>query len=66
MKLNYEKFLIAQAKSGKTLKELGINTSTLYSLKQGGNIRPKTLKKMADTLEVDPEYLIVKEGEKNG
>ncbi len=62
MKLYFEKFEIAQARTGKTLEQLGISRTLLYRARNGAELRPTTVFKLAQALGCDPAE-IVKVGE---
>lgn len=50
MQIDLEKLSIAQAKSGKDLNELGLSKETLYRVRKGHSVRPKTVHKFATAL----------------
>lgn len=56
--LDVEKISIAQARTGKTLAELGISENTMYRANKGKPVRPTTLHKIANALGVDPAELV--------
>lgn len=58
MYLDIEKLRLAQARTGKTLEELGISRNTMYRVHKGQRVRPTTLHKLAAALGVDPAELI--------
>ena len=63
MQLDVNKIKIAQARTGKTLGELGISRNTMRRANRGEDVRPTTLYKLAHALGCDPAE-IVKEGDR--
>lgn len=61
MKLDLKKVEVQQAKAGKTLKELGIPVETLYRVRKGGGVHPKTVHKIANALNCNIEDIIAPE-----
>ena len=53
MQLDIDKIKLAQARTGKTLYELGITQQTLTRVRKGSNTRPQTAYKLAAALGVD-------------
>lgn len=50
MQIDINKLKQAQARSGKTLKELGFSRSTMHNIRQGHNVLPTTVYKFATAL----------------
>lgn len=58
MKIDIEKLRTAQARTGKTLAELNLPRTTLQNIRDGKNVRPKTVHKFAVILGVDVSELL--------
>ena len=58
MKLSIEKVLEAQARTGKTLAQLGLPRTTLQNIRKGANVRPQTVYRFASALGVDVSDII--------
>lgn len=58
MKINAQKVLEAQARTGKTLAELGLSRTTLQNIKKGSEVRPQTVYKFAAALGCDVADLL--------
>lgn len=58
MQLDENKFNIARARSGKTLKELGIDSNLIYRARKGAKLRAATVHRIAAALGVDPAEII--------
>lgn len=61
MKVNIQRMQAAQARTGKSLTQLGISRSTLQRIRRGDEIRPQTVHKLALALCVDVGELITPE-----
>lgn len=61
MKIDVEKLREKQAKTGKTLDDLGFCRNTMTRIRRGGNVRPQTVYKFAQALGCEVEDLL-KEG----
>ena len=58
MKVNAQKVLELQARTGKTLAELGIPRTTMHNIKRGANVRPQTIYRIASALCCDVTEII--------
>lgn len=58
MLIDIKKFELAQAKSEKTLVALGIQRETMRNIREGKNLRPETVGKIAKALNCLPEDII--------
>ena len=58
MRLDIEKLHIAQARTGKTLDQLGISRDFLYRARRGAELRPTTIFKLAQALGCDPAEIV--------
>lgn len=65
MIVDIEKFEIELARSGKSLKSLGIPKETVYRIRRGRNVLPRTVHKLAAALDCDVESIISRGGESN-
>ncbi len=67
MKVNVHEFLIALAKSGLNMTGLagvsGISRQTLSAIRNGKSCRPDVVFRIAETLNVPIEQLVLKESE---
>lgn len=61
MKLDINKLLLAQARTGKTWEQLGIDRNQIKRIRQGCSVRGTTIYKIATALGVDPAELIANE-----
>ena len=59
MKIDIEKVKLAQARSGHKLTDSEIQL--MNRARKGREVKPYTLYKLANNLNCDPEYLIVRE-----
>jgi len=60
MKIDTYQMDIEQARMRKTWDELGIDRKLIMRIRRGEEIRPLTVAKLADALEVDPERITVR------
>ena len=60
MLIDIEKVYKEQAKTGKTLAELGFPKTTIQNIRKGKNVRPQTVYKFASALGCDVEDLLKK------
>lgn len=58
MKLDINKILLAQARTGKTMSELGVSRGLIYRIRKGCSVQAITLHKLANALGVDPAELV--------
>ena len=63
MQIDINKLKQAQARSGKTLSELGFSRSTMQNIRRGHNVLPTTVYKFAQALGCSVEELIKEGGE---
>lgn len=63
MRIDIEKVYKEQAKTGKTLAELGFPKTTIQNIRKGKNVRPQTVYKFAQALGCSVEELIKEGGE---
>ncbi len=61
MRIDVKRFELAQAKTGKTLIALGIPRETARNIRDGKNLRPETVGKIAKALECLPEDIIAED-----
>ena len=66
MRIDFQKVIESQARTGKTLAELGIPKTTFANIRKGANVRPQTVYKLAKALGCDVTDLLLKGGEVNG
>lgn len=57
-KINIENLEMARAKKGKPLNELGIDPNTLLRARKGKQLRASTVRKLADALGCEVEFLV--------
>lgn len=58
MLIDIEKVYMKQAKTGKTLAELGFAKTTIQNIRKGKRVRPQTVHKFAHALNCDVEDII--------
>lgn len=63
MKIDLEKLRMAQARTGKTLAELGLPRTTMQNIRKGSNVRPQTVHRFAVALGCDVTDLLVNGGD---
>ncbi len=59
MLIDNDKLNTAQARSGKSMRELGISKGTLQNIRKEKNVRPQTVHKIAVALGCDVTEIIV-------
>lgn len=65
MQLDIEKIYEAQAKTGKTLAELGFAKTTIQNIRKGKNVRPQTVFKFCKALDCEVNDIIKRGGDAN-